>query len=127
MACDFTPFQVLSPFLSKKTTPMKRSKIDTKRSQKKNSKTRKLGMRCFVPIKAARQTFPQPSAKTAVPATITTVTGSFTFTPQNEHTQNLCSPSVKMWPFTSPSHSNWSDIEEDWDGERQEKEERRNK
>ena len=110
MANPFTPVQVLSSILSKKTTPTKKVK-ETQKSWKNHSKTRKLDMRCFVASKAAIPTFPHSLAKTAVPATTTTVTGSFT--QPDMQTQNLCAPSGKLCSFTSPPHSNWSAVEEE--------------
>ena len=74
-------------------------------------------MRCLVPTKAAMPTFSQPSAKTTVPTTTTAVTGRFTFTQPDAQKQNLCTSGAKLCSFTSPSHSNWSDVEKDWDGE----------
>ena len=121
----FFPTQVVSLFLNKKTTTTKRSEIDTKRSQKKHRKTRKLDMRCFVPTKAAMPTSPQPLAKTVVPANTTIVTGIFT--QPDTQTQQFCAPSGKLCSFTSLIHSDWSDIEEDCNGERQKEREQRKK
>ena len=72
-----------------------------------------------MPTKAAMPTIPQPLAKTAAPATPTTVTGGFNFTQPDRQTQKLCTPSTKLFSFTFPPHSDWSDVQADWDGERQ--------
>ena len=85
-------------------------------------------MRCFVPTKAAMSTFPQPSAKTVVPSTTTTVTGSFTrLDGQSKNLCHLCTPSGEICSTTSPIHLDWSNVEDNWDGERQREREQREK
>ena len=55
-----------SPF-SKKTTPTKRSKTQTRRSQKKFCKSRRMNGGHFIPAKAAKPTFTQPPTLVTMP------------------------------------------------------------
>ena len=65
--------------LSKRASPTKRTRNETMRSHRNQSKSRKMDWRHFIPAKAMIPTFSQPPALVAIPTQATiTATGIFT-------------------------------------------------
>ena len=120
------------------TTPIKRSKINNKRVNKKQCKRKveRHFVPTFAPAKEAMPTFPQPLAKVvmpifpqlpakiATPATIATIISSSTqLHAQKQKLCYLCAPNGKLCSFAAPHQIGWKKIgmEKDWKKERGER------
>ena len=134
--------------LFKKTIPTKRSKTESRRSQKKLCKSRRMGRRWFTPSNVVKPTFTSPPALVTLPPLpegATTGTSIFE-QPSNKMVQAqpeigqskqildfcpLCTPVSRKCPsnYLSSNHPGWSEPEEeksDWEEDIQKEEERRN-
>ena len=128
--------QAHHPF-QKKTTLTKRSKFESRRSQKKLCKFRRIDGRCFIHTNAVKPTFTQQPAFVMIPQAATTDASIF------EQLHNSTCP-TRDWTIPtdpnllyfghtclvgsalimSPNNPEWSEVEEeDWDGEKQKEKE----